>query len=772
MEPFFAALAKFAVRFKYPVVIAWIVVTIVSVAVFPGLSSVTKDQNSSFLPASAPSMKASKLAAPWQNVDFVSANIVASRENGPLSPADQTAIGRLMAIVKTVPHVKTVQDQGISGDGKARQIQFQADVDNSGTGDGKTVTDSVRGDFKKIGAPAGLNLHLGGDLGIIVDEATATSGSEGQTTYFSYLFILVLLLVAFRALLAPLVTLLPAALVLMLSGPVIAASTHLGVQVGSITQIILIVLILGAGTDYGLFLVFRVREELRNGSTTNDAVVHALTNVGETISFSAFTVIAAMMSLLLSQFGFYQGMGPALAIGIGLMLLAGLTFLPAILAIFGRAVFWPSHTTATASGEKIGIWGSVAVRVVRRPIVTVVTLVALFGVLALGIVNSGTTGFGDTATGPKGSDSAAAQAAILRHYPESGNSVQPTLILFRFNQPVWSQLQSLTALQGKLATDQRFVPSSLSGPLNPNGIPLTPTKLAQLHQQLGPAQDLPAVQPVKLNGVPAADYNAYRATFLYISADGTTAQWITELKDNNTGSTHDLNEMPALNASIDAIGHSAGATQTGVFSQMSFSYDVSNLSSNDLRNIIPFVSIVIAILLAIVLRSLFAPLYLVASVVLSYLAALGFAAYVFVHFGSNSGLNFVLPFLVFIFITALGSDYNILIMTRIREEARKRPLRQAVAYAVGVSGSTITTAGTILAGTFAVLALAAGSASGADQVRQIGYGIAAGVLLDTFLIRTLLVPAFVTLLGRWNWWPSKLYRQPIDEQPDTVEGVA
>jgi RND superfamily putative drug exporter len=169
--------------------------------------------------------------------------------------------------------------------------------------------------------------------------------------------------------------------------------------------------------------------------------------------------------------------------------------------------------------------------------------------------------------------------------------------------------------------------------------------------------------------------------------------------------------------------------------------------------------VLIALLLAIVLRSLVAPLYLVASIVLSYGAALGLVGIVFVHLGGQGGISFILPFLMFVFLMALGSDYNILIMSRIREEAHQLPLRDAVARAIGRTGSTITTAGVILGGTFAVLAVAGGSAGG-GQIQQIGYGVAAGVLMDTFLLRSLLVPSLVVLLGRINWWPSHLARDP------------
>ncbi len=220
-----------------------------------------------------------------------------------------------------------------------------------------------------------------------------------------------------------------------------------------------------------------------------------------------------------------------------------------------------------------------------------------------------------------------------------------------------------------------------------------------------------------------------------------------------------------MRADVDRVARAAGATASGVFGEVAFAYDVSHISGTDLERIIPVVAVLIAMLLAIVLRSLVAPLYLVASIVLSYLAALGLVGIIFVHLGGQDGLNFILPFLMFVFLMALGSDYNILIMSRIREEAHTLPLRDAVARAIGRTGSTITTAGMILGGTFAVLAVAGGSAGG-GQIQQIGYGVAAGVLMDTFLLRSLLVPSLVVLLGRWNWWPSRLAPIEPDGAPE------
>ncbi len=219
-----------------------------------------------------------------------------------------------------------------------------------------------------------------------------------------------------------------------------------------------------------------------------------------------------------------------------------------------------------------------------------------------------------------------------------------------------------------------------------------------------------------------------------------------------------------MRADVARVAGTVGASASGVFGEVAFAADVSEISGSDLTRIIPIVAVLIALLLAIVLRSAVAPLYLVASIVLSYLASLGLVGIIFVHLGGQAGLSFILPFLMFVFLMALGSDYNILIMSRIREEAHELPLRDAVARAIGRTGSTITTAGVILGGTFAVLAVAGGSAGG-GQIQQIGYGVGAGVLMDTFLLRSLLVPSLVVLLGRWNWWPSHLARSTAGDEP-------
>ena len=300
--------------------------------------------------------------------------------------------------------------------------------------------------------------------------------------------------------------------------------------------------------------------------------------------------------------------------------------------------------------------------------------------------------------------------------------------------------------------------STLAGPLNPNGTVLTGAQLAQLHTELGASpQELAKTAPVPPadSPVPPDLYDAYVAASRYVADDGNTIQWEVGLQAGNGQSTAAEQAIPGIRSNVTQVATAAGATQSGVAGEASALYDVSDISGSDLRHIIPVAALAIGLVLPLVLRSLIAPIYLIISVVLSYLASLGLAVLIFIKIGGQDGVIFLLPFLMFIFLLALGEDYNILVMTRIREEAHHRPLRKAVVRAVGITGPTVTSAGLVLAGSFVVLAVVGGAATGAG-VREIGFGLAIGILLDTFVVRTVLVPSTVVLLGRWNWWPSKL----------------
>ncbi len=518
MDHVFHALGCFAVRYRYLVVAGWVAITIGSVFAFPSLASLTTDTTlTNFLPATAPSAQAARLASPFQNARYAAATLVAVHADGPLDYADQAAMSRLEASVGALPHVHAVQDVATAPDGAARQALIEAEVPQDGSGAAPSLVGAIRTQFGRVAAPVGLAFHLTGPLATTVDSIAALHSSQSATEQLTYLLIILLLLLGFRALLAPLLTLLPAALVLALSSPAIAAAvTHLGVRASVTTQFVLIVLVLGAGADYGLFLTFRVREELRRGRDPRDAVVRAVQTVGEPIAFSALTVIAALCTLALAQLGFYQSLGPALAIGIALMLLAGLTLLPALLAIFGRAAFWPS-STAVRAASTAGLWPRMVAGLLARPVLTLSLGAAVFGGLALGLLGTTLSPPIQPSNGPAGSDATAGAAALASHYP--GSSQNPMLILMRFAQPVWQDPAPLAAAEHGLAEVGGI--RTVTGPLNPNGVPLSAGQYAQLYAQLGPAQALPPTAPPGTS-VPAGLYNLYRSTAQYVSADGST----------------------------------------------------------------------------------------------------------------------------------------------------------------------------------------------------------------------------------------------------------
>jgi RND superfamily putative drug exporter len=797
IDAIFGAIGRWSVRLRWLVVLIWVVGAVAAVSQLPSLNSVTQSNNAKFLPASAPSQHAIDLSAPFGNSNLVPVPVIAATSSGPLTPADTAALNALQRELKTVPGVERVQDVGRSGNGQAEQLLAEASASGSGSQSFATnLIGGLRAKIASAGLPAGLRVHLAGDEAVQVDEQKASGNTGSQVQDLSLVFIILLLVLIFRSLTLALTTVVPALVAVIISGPLVAEAAKHGLQVSPLAQYLLIVLVLGAGTDYGLFLVFRTREELRRSGhdvtgvdsaavadrgwlrtvlsdlagprpAARSALVEAVTRVGESITFSAATVIAAVLTLLTASFPFYSDLGIPFAIAIGVTLLAGLTLLPALLsirlsllaikrrtfsAVFRRPKLIPWSIQGQSGGA--GIWGRIAGRIVQRPGTTLLIGVVAFGAVALGVLGYAAAGFGGNTTAPAGSDSAAGTALLTKYFPES--AANPTTPIFTFSQPVWTDPQVLATATSELHASSLF--TKVAGPLSPTGATLPPADYAALHAVLGPAGALPATPPTTgpAAGVPAGAYQLYRATANFISADGRTVQFSVGLKAGDPGATAALHAVPAIRAEITRVAASVHATDSAVGGEAPALYDISAVSNHDLARVIPIAIVAIGILLALVLRSLVAPVYLIASVGLSYLAALGLSVLLFIKLAGDQGLVFFLPFLMFIFLLALGEDYNILVMTRIREEAHKLPLREAVTKAISVTGTTVTSAGLVLAGTFIVFGLVAGGQSGGSEFRDIALGLALGILMDTFLVRTLLVPSIVVLLGRWNWWPSKI----------------
>jgi RND superfamily putative drug exporter len=779
VDDIFQAIGRFAVKFRWVVLIVWIVAAVAIPRELPSLASVTQGNNSAFLPASAPSEKATNLAAPLGiSLSVTPVPVVAAVSTGSFSAADQAWLGTLatdLGKVATVTKVSNLGESTVPGPngvaGQAAQLQVLSTVSQSDQGAQTTLVKSLRSAITAAGPPAGMQVHLAGQLAINVDQQNQSGNTGNEVQGAAFVFILILLFLIFRSILAPFITVIPALLSVTIAGPIIGELGNHGLKVSSLSQLLLIVLVLGAGTDYGLFLVFRVRENMRNGQANHDAVVNALTKVGESITFSALTVVAALLSLLAATFQIYSQLGIPLAIGIGVMLLAGLTLLPALLAIFGKAAFWPSKPKAGVA--KAGLWGQIASRVVRRPAVALLIGVIVFGALSVAVTAYKSAGFGGTISAPAGTDSADGTNLMNKYFPVT--AANPTNLIYALPVPAWDDAPAIAAATAQLEKSKLF--TGVTGPLNPIGTTgFTATEYSELHALLGNGT-LPATAPpepaaavaTKITAAQwAGAYQLYRATQQFVSPNGKTIQFETSLTAGDPSTTAALNAVPAVRTEAQSIVPTLRATDSGVVGEAPALYDVSSISNSDLAHVIPIAIIVIGVLLALVMRSLVAPLYLIASVAISYFAALGFAVIIFIELGHSGGITFILPFLLFIFLLALGEDYNILVMTRIREEAHHLPLREAVSRAVAVTGTTVTSAGLVLAGTFAVFAVVGGRGAGGSQIVDVGVGLAIGVIMDTFVVRTVLVPCTVVLLGRWNWWPSKI---EVTSSPDATDAV-
>jgi RND superfamily putative drug exporter len=767
----FAAAGRLAVRFRWAIVLAWAGGAAAAMVLLPSLSNVTQSDNTSFLPASAASEQAAQLASPLQGASLTAVTVVAARSGGALTGADQAAIARLSAALARTARVTGVRDAGLSTDGQAEQLTVLAGLAQSGglaTSQQASLVASLRDVIRAAALPTGLVAHTAGSVATRVDTNATSSKTGGQVQWFVIIFVIALLMAVFRSALAPLIAVLPALVVVLVAERLTAEAAVHGLGVSQIASLLLIVLVLGAGTDYALFLMFRVREEMRAGLACREAIVLSVARVGETITFSAGILIAALLSLATASFSLYSGLAAPLAIAIGLMLIAGLTLLPALLAIFGPVAFWPS--SVRPGGGRAGWWGPACARIVRRPTATLIAGLVVFGALAVASAGYLASGFGGAVTAPGGSDSAMGNALLTEHFPQT--AANPTIIVLRLRQPVWAETAAVAAAERQLAADPLF--TAVSGPFDANGAALTAPQYAALHAAYGPPRALIAAVGARVRRAQLVAYQAYRASGSYVSADGYTISFATSLAAGSPASTPAEEAVPAIRAATARAAALAGASASGVTGQAAFTYDVAQLSDSDLRTVIPIAIAVIAVLLALVMRSLVAPLYLIASVVLSYFSALGLTVLVFVRVAGQPGLTFILPFLLFMFLLALGEDYNILVMTRIREEAHRLPLPEAVSQALNVTGTTVTSAGLVLAGTFGVLAVVGSGSAGQQNVRTIvvvGVGLALGILMDTFLVRTLLVPSAAVLIGRWNWWPSRLCRLRLATAPAEVAAV-
>lgn len=629
---------------------------------------------------------------------------------------------------------------------------------------------AIRAYTDGLDGQAGRQVKVTGPAGIITDAAAIFGETDLPLLLTTVGLVLVLLLAIYRSPLLALTPLIAVGVATAVVNPLLAYAAKGGLfPVSQQATSILTILIFGAGTDYTIFLAARYREELEREPDRITALRRAVVGVGEAITSSAGTVIVALLTLLLTTLTLYRGLGPTLALGIVVMLVAGLTFVPAALAILGRAAFWPlipkvrdpeQDRPEVAAGR--GFWGRIATVVGRRPGLAAAGSILLLGVLALG--NIGTPEVFNFLTGfRKPTPSAEGYAILAAHYPPGTLAPSDVIVQLPAGTDPWTQLAGLDRINAALAAVPNV--AKVTGPTRPTGEApaLDPAALQAAIAAL-PAELKAAIRSGQ-GGPPAGAQGggapggpdpraiaAYAQGVQFVSPTSAVVRFNVTLASDPYG-------VPALDtiaplreaargAAQAAFGGGATVLLGGVTPTQA---DTRAVSDRDKAIVVPLVLVLTAIILGLLLRSVVAALYLLGAVTLNYFAALGAASFIFQRIEGDEGIAYAIPLYGFIFLVALGADYTIFLMSRVREEVGYYGTRLGTQDALRRTGGVITSAGLILAGTFLVL-----TTLPLRDLYQLGVVVALGVLLDTFVVRGLLVPGVVILLGRWNWWPTRL----------------
>jgi RND superfamily putative drug exporter len=666
--------------------LAWLAVGAFAGPAAGKLSEVASNDGSAFLPSSAESTEAADLRAAFDDTDAVPAIVVAEREGG-LDEADlayldaaSTALAELE--FNTAPPIPPQLSEEAPAEAAQLVVLIDAGADESdAVAEIRAVLDE--------GRPGGLDVLVTGQAALGADLGEAFAGVDGLLLLVAAAVVAVILVLVYRSPLLPLLVLLTCGFALAAASAAVYALADAGViDLNGQSQGILFILVFGAATDYALLLVARFREELDAGSDRFTAVRKALRATVEPIAASAGTVILGVLCLLFSQLESNRGLGPVAAIGIGAAFLAAVTFLPAVLALCGRAAFWPRRIAKARRRSRL--WSGVAGLVARRPRAVWVTTAAGLVIAAAFAVQLKADGTAQTEVFLTDVDSVAGQEVLAEHFP--GGSGAPAVIV-----------ANASALDEVLAAAEVDGVAEVTAAVGETGEVRTADGLVEIEAVLEDAPD----------------------------------------SDAAIATVERLREAVHAVEGADALVGGPTAIQL----------DTLETSERDRTVIIPIVLAVILLVLMLLLRSITAPLLLTATVVLSFGATMGVSALVFNHLFGFPGADPTVVLFGFVFLVALGIDYNIFLMTRVREESARLGTKAGTLRGLVATGGVITSAGVVLAATFSALAVLP-----ILFLAQIAFVVAFGVLLDTVVVRSLLVPALTVDAGRAVWWPSRLAR--------------
>ncbi|MFF3493983.1 MMPL family transporter [Streptomyces sp. NPDC002795] len=686
-------------RSKWLVLLLWLVVIVGTAPLAQKLTDAQDNDAQSWLPGSAESTQVLDLSKDFRP-ETIPAVVVYAREGG-LTGADRARIA------KDVSQLKQLSAHGVRGTEargpvfdkrsgpSAAQIYVPITMDAKGWERIGPAVDSIR---DRSGTSAdGLRVHVTGPGGTSADFSEAFEGIDSTLLLSALGIVIVILLCTYRSpslLLVPVLSVVAA--LFTAQALIYLLAQHAGLTVNGQSAGILTVLVFGAGTDYALLLVARYREELRRHEDRHEAMALALHRAGPAVLASGATVVLSMLVLLTADMNSTRGLGPVSAIGVAVALLAMLTLFPALLVIFGRWLFWPvvPHLGSPEPTER-GVWARTGQKIARRPRLVWIVTAAALALLSLGLIQLKAEGISNADSFTDKPDSIVGQEISAEYFP--AGTGDPLVIVA--NEAQGEQVRRA------VATTKGIVRGSIGVPPN--------TK-------------------------PAADG---RILFEATTTAPSDSQAAKDTVDRVRSAVHDVTGAEAK------VGGGTAAL-----------LDMERATTHDNKLVIPLVLVVVLLILGLLLRALVAPLLLIATVVLSFAAALGISALVFRHLFDYAGESTDFPLFVFVFLVALGIDYNIFLTTRIREEAARLGTRSGVVTGLAATGAVITSAGLVLAGTFAALGTLPMVA-----FAEIGFAVAVGVLLDTFVVRSILVTSLFLDAGDKVWWPNKLRSSPAGD---------
>ncbi|WP_237393708.1 MMPL family transporter [Pseudarthrobacter sp. ATCC 49987] len=717
--PHGSARVPFWLRWLIPVllVVTWLAIAGIGGPTFGRLSEVSSNDQASFLPTGAEATEVRDWQAKFRDTNEVPAVIVIESDSA-FTPAQLGEVAALKGKLEALGAGSTVVGPIPSEDAKA--VQFVVPIESAG--EVKEVVKELRAEVQ-ASAPAGMQTFVTGPAGLAADLVSAFAGIDGILLLVALAAVFLILLIVYRSLLLPIAVLFTSVFALCAAILLVFGMAKLGwIQLNGQSQGILSILVIGAATDYALLYVARFREALTHTTNRTAAALTAWKAAWEPILASGATVIIALLCLLLSDLNSNKALGPVAAAGILCSLFAALTLLPALMALLGRAAFWPfrpkllpeterePELVTGLEGQK-GLWRATGSLVSRRPRTVWVASVLLLLMASAGVLQLKANGVPQTDVILTASNAVDGQDALARHFDAGSGSPAVIVADEAKAQDVLAKTKATDGVGAAYLLAEGSVPIVPGAPAAP-GAPASPTA--------------PAVRDGKV---------LINAT-LDFAADSNEAE----------------NVVVALRQELKKIDDGAlvgGVTATAL--------DTNTTAQRDLVTIIPVVLAVILVILMLLLRSVLAPVLLVASVVLSYAAAMGVSAFVFNNIFGFPGADATVPLFGFVFLVALGVDYNIFLMSRVREESIKHGTRPGILRGLGVTGGVITSAGVVLAATFAALGVIP-----IMFLVQLAFIVAFGVLLDTVLVRSLLVPALAYDISPRIWWPSKLGRAQMD----------